>query len=503
MNNDETIHKELRDSEHAETPEESPNTGRWQRIKRRLFAKAWAPNNERGIAILWAMAVFAILSVSVVEFMYTTRINVALAQHQADEVKAYFNARSGIQLQQLGLNFQRQLQEDALIGGFLQRSNFQLWQYMDLILPTFTSGRLDTPLGSLDLSDTEATGFSGMDGEVIYHRPEPEEGKLNINLFASSNLDAETLRRFCNMVAPPQFQQGLSISESQKLVDRFEVIAAIIDHVDPDNDTTRLDENCDIAGVSRGDEGSRYDDVDWKSKNQPLVTLQELTLVPDVTQGFLDEFGKELTVYPIADNDLYINQADATQLLGFLCSHFKGIDEESTFSPCDIPQYGYETARLALALDGYVKFFQNPFNLIQFYLGGANALGSSDGRLAQGLGLGQMTAFKRPSQFRSVVTTIMGSPQFEFFFMNYADAGSADTFEIDLAQRAGQEGVLQPFTLTPENFDFDAMARDISTDIPTTFTISATGKVNRATRTLTAVVDVSGDIPRILYWRDY
>jgi type II secretory pathway component PulK len=491
-------------TESGVTPAESQQTqGRWQRLKSLLGKRVWNPVNERGIAILWALTVFAVLSVSVTEFLYSTRINVSLAQHQADEVKAYFNARSGIRLQKLGLLYQRQLQEDPMIGGFLQRSNFQLWQYLEYILPTFTAGRLDTPLGSLDLSDTGATGFSGMEGEVNFHRPEPEEGKLNINLFASSNLDSEQLSRFCNMVAPPQYERSLSISDRQKLEDRFEVIAAIIDHVDPDNDRTTLDENCNLEGVSRGNESSRYDDVDWEAKNQPLVTVEEITLVPEVSQGFLDEFGPNLTVYPIADDDLYINQADATSLLGFLCSHFTGVDESSTYTPCDNQQYGYEAARVALALDGYIKFFQNPFNLIQMYLGGANQLGSSDGRLAQGLGLGQMTAFKQPSQFRSVVSTIMTNPQFEYFFMQYADSGSMDTMEIELARNAGQQGYLQPFTLTPDNFNFDEMSRDISTDVPKTFKISTTGRVNRASRTLTTVVDVSGEEPRTLYWRDY
>lgn len=475
------------------------------RVYARMGRPHRAPRQRRGMALMWAMVVFAVLTVTVVDFMDETRVNYALSVNQSDDMKAYFNARSSIELQKLGLLFQNELGQDPFLGRMVTNSNFQVWEVMTYILPLITAGELRTAIGSVQVRRMEESfeGPYASFGDINYQRPEPEEGKININAFASFDLNRELLQRFCHMIAPPQWERSLSISESRALGDRFEVIAAIIDYVDPDNDLTSIDENCEFSGGSAGGESSRYRNVNYESKNQPLTTLEELRLVPGVTDAFMAQFASKLTVYPIANNALYINQADATVLLGFLCSHFQGTNQSSSFTPCTNQQVSVEVSRIALALDGYIRFFQNPLNVLTFYLGGMGGLANADGRLADGIGMGQMQAFRRPQQLEAIIRSIMTNPQFEYFFMLQADRSVAASFEMEAAMRSGEVGFLPPFTFPPESFDYRRMASNISTETPKVFTLVAEGSHRNITRRIRAVVDVSDTAPQTLYWREY
>lgn len=478
-------------------------------VSARLYARLRTPTlvhkGRRGMAMIWALIVFSVLTFSVVDFLGETRVNYALAVNQADDTKAYFNARSAIQLQMMGLLFQNELTKDPSLGSMVRSTNLQIWEFMSLILPIFVDGELQTALGSIQTrTDTEHyTGPYAEHGAVEFTRPEPEEGKINLNAFASRDMNRELVQRFCHMIAPPQFEQSLSISESRQVVDRFRVIAAIIDYVDPDEDQTVIDENCEVTTGSAGGESQVYRDVDWKAKNQPFTTLGELRLIPLVSEAFMTQFSSKLTVYPVADNALYINQADSTVLMGFLCGNFRGVDQGSNFSPCSLPQVSYEVSRLALALGGYIRFFQNPMNVLMFYLGGMGGLAGDSGRLADGIGVGQMQAFRRPQQLETIIRSIMENPQFEWFFLSQADTSQLGTIELQQALQNGQMGLLPPFTFGAENFDFSRMARSISTATPKVYTLTGVGTQRTTRRTIRTVVDVSSPEPQVLYWREY
>lgn len=475
-------------------------------VYQRIGKQRHAPGGERGMALMWAMVVFAVLTVTVMDFLNNTRVNYALSVNQADEIKAYFNARSSIELQKLGLLFQNELEKDPMLGAMVTKSNFQVWEVMNLILPLISTGELDTNFGRVQLREEDEKEFEGPYtgfGRMGFNRPEPEEGKINLNAFASDKLNQDLVQRFCNLLAPPQWESTISISESRALEDRFKVIAAIIDYVDPDDNETIIDGRCKVSRGSAGGESRYYREKDYLPKNQPFTTLEELRLVPGVTDGFMERFRKQLTVYPIADNALYINQADATALLGFLCSHFKGHDETSSYTPCDNPQTAYEVSRIALTLDGYIRFFQNPLNVLSFYMGGLGGVGTADGRLAAGMGLGQMQAFRRPQQLEMIIRNIMTNPEFEYYFIRQADRQAAETFELDQAIITAEQGILTPYNMRPENLDYQRMAANISTSTPKVFTLIAQGTSNAITKRIRTVVDVSESKPVTLYWREY
>jgi general secretion pathway protein K len=71
---------------------------------------------RRGVALILVLTTLAILTSLGVDFSYSTRVNLKLAENLRDELRAYYMARSAINLTRMLLHFQKQL--DA-VGGAL------------------------------------------------------------------------------------------------------------------------------------------------------------------------------------------------------------------------------------------------------------------------------------------------------------------------------------------------------------------------------------------------
>jgi len=453
------------------------------------------PRREGGFVLLTVLVVIMLLSVTVLDFLYTSRVKLALAVNARDEVKAYYNARSGINLMRLALTFQYELQDEGdLIGQAIQRSNFQLWQYLDLFLPTFVSARVDSPLGSLDLENTGAIGFGNLEGEIIFDDPIPEEGKINLNAFSGNVLEQEALIEICSLFSPSVYDPIFGPNEDEfgeDLPTRGELIGAIIDHVDSDDDMVTVDENCQIVPSGAGAEARRYQDLEYEPKNEPFTTLDELLLVPGMTPTMLDLFRDNLTVYAVAHR-FFVNLADAQGFMGFLCANMQGTTEQ--YNACRNPLIGTQVAFLALALEGWTEFFSSPFALLDFYLGFTS--GQSQQRVADGIASGQMIAFRTERDFMTVLNLFMQQPETAIQYAMMADPQRAMLFGF-----IATGGTMQApnFNLA---FDDAQIQQRVSVDIPRIFTISATGTYGLATRTITAVVDFTQN-GRLLYWREY
>lgn len=456
------------------------------------LARAPGHGRRRGVALVVVFTTIAILATSVIEYVYNTRVNLYLAQNQRDEVKAYFLARSGVNLQRLALAFQGELEtQGGMMGRAMSRSNFQLWQYLDLLLPTFSSGSLAAEgFGEVNLVESGATGFGTLQGAIEFGRPVPEEGKINLNAFASRELNQQTLQALCTLLMPPAYDELLGSARDREVANRFEVVAAIIDHIDPDTNRMTLDANCQLRGAGAGDEGARYRDVTWLPKNEPLVTLDELRLVPGVTDAFMAQFRENLTVYPVA-GEFYVNLQNAQGFAGFLCGHILGGTPD--MNPCAMPVIAEQVGYIAVALEGWVQFFSNPFNVLNMWMGsGSMGPDMMSGALANG----QMMAFRTNRDFLSVLNLMMTNPEIALYFMSFADPMRAQLFGMQMMM--GMPGMAPQLAVS---FDESRMVRAISTDVPRVFTVQSTGVYGGASRTIRAVVDQRNQ-GRLLYWRE-
>ena len=67
--------------------------------------------NARGVALILVLTTIAILTSIGVDFSYGSRVNLRLAENARDELRAFYLARSAVNLSRLLLHFQRQLDQ--------------------------------------------------------------------------------------------------------------------------------------------------------------------------------------------------------------------------------------------------------------------------------------------------------------------------------------------------------------------------------------------------------
>jgi len=73
-----------------------------------------ALKGHRGVALILVLTTIAILTSVGVDFSYSSRVSLKLAENLRDETRAYYLARSGVNLARLLLHFQKQV--DAMGG---------------------------------------------------------------------------------------------------------------------------------------------------------------------------------------------------------------------------------------------------------------------------------------------------------------------------------------------------------------------------------------------------
>jgi general secretion pathway protein K len=222
--------------------------------------------DERGVALLLALVVIALLLSLMVDFSYTMMVDLTLAANMRDEQKAFYVARSGIEMAR------HMLQEDDTEYDALDED----WAHFD-----------------------EHPGYISEDDEGRFKGTvEDEAAKFPINdLIAGDGIDA--VRRL-------------------QLERLFEVLELDLDLIDPICDW--LDSNSN-AGPS-GAEDAYYEALSppYPCKDGPLASLEELLLVKGITEEILYGNNEKkgliqyLTIY--SDGVVNINTASAEVLQG-------------------------------------------------------------------------------------------------------------------------------------------------------------------------------------------
>src|ERR1700674_1701253 len=79
------------------------------RTRRRTASGAGLPAGKRGVALILVLTVIAILTSIGVDFSYNSRVSLKLAENARDGMRAYYLARSAVNLSRLLLHYQKQL----------------------------------------------------------------------------------------------------------------------------------------------------------------------------------------------------------------------------------------------------------------------------------------------------------------------------------------------------------------------------------------------------------
>lgn len=217
-------------------------------------------SNQRGMALLLVLVVVALLSALLTELAFSTLVDLRLAETFRDSTRAAYLAKGGVRV---GLSFLQWDQKDPINSKYDHPS-----EYWGQGIPSY-------PVGD---------GFVSVKIEDL-------DGKFNVNrLVSSGNPDGIFKPRFIQLFEELDF----SAKEAEQMV------AVLIDWIDENHDP---EEN--------GAEDSYYQQLDppYNSKDGPLDSFEELSLVKGFSPEVLKKLAPHVTVYAQGGETLNINTA--------------------------------------------------------------------------------------------------------------------------------------------------------------------------------------------------
>jgi general secretion pathway protein K len=326
--------------------------------------------DNRGIALIMVLTAIAIFTAVVVDTSYSARVELDLAANARDDVRAYFLAKSAVNLSRLVLHFQRQLDQSPLakmsnplsalmpslgpggaggaggaLGGGL---NIQLYKLIPIDSGTVQmflggaglDGEATDPFDSDDSTkpkppkpSLDTTGGPALEGKGAvksfgdfdgsYHADiEDEESKLNIERLniPSGRIQQVAIMQALLMFGDKRYEWLYDDDDAwgQRTTAK-DIIINMRDFIDADTGASAIDPQDSVNPIvmGSGDEGEPYTRYkpEYKPKNAPLDSLDELYLVDGVSDRFMAAFRDKLTVFPDANRAIDINTDDPFMML--------------------------------------------------------------------------------------------------------------------------------------------------------------------------------------------
>src|SRR5258708_5019110 len=434
--------------------------------------------SPRGVALILVLTVIAILTSIGVDFSYNSRVSLKLAENARDGMRAYYLARSAVNLSRLLRHYQQRLDgAGAAVGNALASGagaglpgmppptgagaaaptslGIRLWELVPIDSNAFgllLSGAGADAIGAdgaVLARDRAREGSAGPERPGDLPPPErplhafgdfagsyrtkivDENSRINVaKLNGISPHPLAALIQMRAMMADPKYDFIFNEEDAQHdRVARDDVILAMKDWIDEDEtgsgiDPTQTRGNPFINAFS--DENGPYSRYTprYKVKNAKADSLEELYQVRGVNDRFMAAFGDRLTVWPDINSPLNINTDDPLQ----------------------------QATNIIIVAD-------NP----------------NDPRL------------RDPALLTTILQAIPVRKMFSFFGLTAQDF-------IGVLVANGIK-VRPEFLVAGSPLNFLGEKSD-------TFRITATGKVGRIERTVTAVVRYDDLLGRLLYWKE-
>ncbi|OQW52840.1 MAG: hypothetical protein A4S09_08325 [Proteobacteria bacterium SG_bin7] len=258
--------------------------------------------NQKGVALLMAMASLLMMTFIAVEVQYGTQVEALSANQAINRLKAYYSAKAGVELSLYRILTYRKANSQF---GKLLGENSQL---LDKIWQIPLSWPITIPNNVAKVNKDQFDKVlkeSSFDGKYVT-TIESEESKIDINDLGSK---AKVVRDAAKQKILNIFQQKIKNDESFR--DKYDSynFETLINNI-----TDWIDE--DTTGVTSGDERSLYSDIKETDKlppNQPFKTIQELHLVASMEDALYDVIAPLLTVY--GSGAINVNQASKEVLM--------------------------------------------------------------------------------------------------------------------------------------------------------------------------------------------
>ncbi len=246
-------------------------------------------NNDRGIALMIAIACVMLIMYFAMEISYDARIEYEVNSQGLNRIKAYYAAKSGVQLSLLRIKIYQQAQ--AKLASTLGSNNpllDKIWQF-----PFAWPLPIPDEMSAIDKDKfKKLTKESSMDSSYFV-TIEDEGSRIDINDLGSPSKSLQEITK----------TQLLNIFEQKKKEDeefgrkyanvRFEeIINSIADWMSPKSQS-----------LNGGDKKSRFSDLNQESQgdnfppNRSFRSLAELHFIPGMTDEFFELLAPRITIY--------------------------------------------------------------------------------------------------------------------------------------------------------------------------------------------------------------
>lgn len=242
-------------------------------------------SNRKGIALITAIAALTLMTYLAMEVMYDTQVDYLVNAQQINRIKAYYAARSGIDISLLRIKMYQTLVNK--LGKNLPSDGMvdQVWKF-----PFMWPLEVPKDINSVDTDQIkDAVKESSMDATFITKITD-EGSRIDIN---DLNSPSKTLKEITKKQIMNLFKNKMESDEvfARKYSGyRFEeLINNIADWGSNKN-----------ASLNGSDKRSYYKSLtgsDDFPPNRGLRTLYELRLVKDMTDDFFDILEKNITIY--------------------------------------------------------------------------------------------------------------------------------------------------------------------------------------------------------------
>lgn len=294
--------------------------------------------DERGVALIIVLLAITLITAVVVQFSYDSHIDYSLAANEADEVRAYYLARSGIEFYKLILTADQKISGNDQLKQFLEAQGMgpiELWRMIPQIdtamlrsvaspdVPDDQKEEMKKRFGGIAFDTLGKTdGFLDFEGD-LHAEIEDEESKVDLNEIASEHMDApldsSVGRQLYAMTIDEKYDSifdGTNALGERKLP-REEVIGNLIDWVDPNQ--TQI-----MGGGAEDTLYANYEDR-YTTKNAKFDTLAEVQMVRGIDDDFMQAFGRRITVF--GSGKVNVNTCDEGTLASLILAYADGAIE--------------------------------------------------------------------------------------------------------------------------------------------------------------------------------
>jgi general secretion pathway protein K len=248
--------------------------------------------NQKGVALLMALSIIGLIQYIVMMVTYETQVEYSVNAQAISKLKAYYAAKSGVQINLLRLSIYQKAQAQLgdQLGDKAQMLNL-IWSF-PFIWPPPTA-KIMSGMDKDSFKKISAESFMKSD---INATTEDEGSKIDINDLASPSKELATKTKTqIENILKTRIAQDDDWARNNKNLRYDEIVNNIIDWID--NDTVAL---------NGGDERSYYDKVrelDRDAENNAwppnrwFRSIEEVRMVPGVTDEVYNILSSTLTVF--------------------------------------------------------------------------------------------------------------------------------------------------------------------------------------------------------------